>query len=135
MGTRVLGLIGRPCEAPDDLEPLWRAGPVLIEQLRAAAAQDESQGQSDQDRVVKLAGDGDEVRDQVDRQHQVAEHQDKRQLADSRHAIVDEESPEEDETIGNEAHHRSRLAASAQDDQGQYDARVESQECSKGDDG
>src|ERR1044072_9373846 len=32
MGTRVLGLVG-PCEALDDPEPLWRAGPVLIEAI------------------------------------------------------------------------------------------------------
>ncbi|HWM63423.1 MAG TPA: hypothetical protein VNP96_05470 [Solirubrobacterales bacterium] len=108
---------------------------MLVDQLSAAAVQDKPKSQGDQDRVVKLARNRDEVRDQVDRQRQIAEHQDERELADSRHATVGKESPEEDEAIGNEARQRSRLAATAQDEQGQDDARVESEECSKGDDG
>ena len=101
----------------------------------AAAAQDEPESQSDQDRVVKLARNRDEVGDQVDRQRQVAEHQDERELAGSRHAIIGEESPEEDEAIGNEARECPRLAVTVQGNQGQDDGRVESEEYRKADDG
>ena len=64
-------------ETLDNGKSLRRAGPVLADQLLAAAVQDEPESQGDQDRVVKLARNGDEVRDQVDRQRQIAEHQDK----------------------------------------------------------
>jgi hypothetical protein len=127
--TTVRGV--REGETLDNGKSLWRAGPVLGDQLSTAAVQDESESQGDQDRVVKLARDRDEVRDQVDRQRQVAEHQGDRDLADPWHAIIGEESPEEDEAIGNEARHRSRLTSAADHKQGEDDARVESEKCSE----
>lgn len=127
--------VRREGETLNNDKSLWRAGPVLVDQLSTAAVQDEPESQGDQDRVVELTRNRDEVGDQVDRQRQVAEHQDERELAESRHAIVDEESPEEDEAIGNEARHRSCLTSTADDEQGEDDARVENEKCSKRDKG
>lgn len=110
------GKSGREGETLDNSKSLRWAGPVLIDQLSTAAVQDEPEGQGDQDRVIKLTSHRDEVRDQVDRQRQIAEHQGESELAGARHATVGEESPEEDETIGNEARQRSRLAAPAQNE-------------------
>lgn len=52
--------------------------PVLLQQVGIAAAQDQAQDDRDQDGVVQLAGDGDEVRDQVEGQRQVEKEQDDR---------------------------------------------------------
>ncbi len=58
-----------------------RAGPVLGEQVRPRAVQQDAHREDDQDGVVELAGDGDEVRHQVDRRGQVDDHRDEQRLA------------------------------------------------------
>jgi hypothetical protein len=120
--------MGRECETLDNGESLWRAGPVLADQFSAAAVQDKSESQSDQDRIVELTRDWNEVRDKVDGQHQVPEHQDEGELADARNAIVHQESPEENEAIGNEARQRARFTPTPNDAQGEHDARVDAKE-------
>ena len=80
--------VGRECETLDNGKSRWRAGPVLADQVSAAAAQDKPESQGNQDRVIELARDRDEVGNHVDGQCQVPEHQDEGELADSRNAIV-----------------------------------------------
>ena len=45
---------------------------MLAQELWAGVADDGAEGEGDDDRVVELAGDGDEVRDQVERHGKVA---------------------------------------------------------------
>ena len=46
---------------------------MLLEHLRSRAAQDRPQREGDDDGVVELAGDGDEVGDDVEGKHQIAQ--------------------------------------------------------------
>ena len=50
-----------------------RAGPELADELVAACPDEGAKDERDDDRVVELAGDGDGVRDEVERQCEVAD--------------------------------------------------------------
>src|SRR3954468_21304243 len=66
----------RAREAEQHAERLRRARPQLVHDRRADVAEERSQRQDDQDRVVELAGHRDEVRHEVERKRQVAAEQD-----------------------------------------------------------
>jgi len=87
---------------------------MLRQQLAPVPAQDSSQHDQHQDRVVQLSGDGDEVGDQIERHRQVADEQAKQQLVPARYSWIAKEPREEDRAIRHEAGHCASVLPSSQ---------------------
>ena len=79
------------------------AGPGHAEHLDASAARQQAQGERQQDRIVGDADDRKEVRDQVDRQRQVCEHEPQSHAPRQGDAAVAGEAPDQHQAIGDEA--------------------------------
>ena len=98
---------------------------MLAQQARAGAAQQDADREHDEDRVVELAGDRDEVGDQVDRRHHVGDHSHEQRLAPPVHARVGEQSLEEHDAVRDQADERPRVAIAARHEQRQHQRGVQ----------
>ena len=98
---------------------------MLLEQLDAGAAHDAAKDEGDDDRVVELAGDRDEVGDEVDRHEEVRDERAEEQLVPARHTPVREQALEEDHAVGNEPGERTRVLAASENDEGEDEAAVQ----------
>jgi hypothetical protein len=76
-----LRLSGAPGEAEHGVERWLRAGPVLTDHVGAGGAEDAAQHERHDDRVVELAGDGDEVGDEVEWHREVGDEGEQQELA------------------------------------------------------
>jgi DNA-binding response OmpR family regulator len=98
---------------------------VLLHELPSAAAKDRAQDERDQDRVVELAGDGDEVRHEVEREREIGDERAHDQLLPPGHAGIAHEPGEEHHTVGDEPRQRSCVLAPARHEQHDDEGEVE----------
>jgi hypothetical protein len=75
---------------------------VLAQEPRAGTPKQSPEHQRDEDRVVELAGDRDEVRNEVERDREIDEREGRRELPPRRHTRVGEEALEENSAVGHE---------------------------------
>jgi len=73
---------------------------MFAQQLRATGAENGSEHQGNDDRIV---GDRDEVGNEVERKGEIADHGGERELASSPTAIVAEQAPEERDGVRHES--------------------------------
>ena len=90
---------------------------MLGEEIRPAGPQKRAQDESDEDRVVELAGDRDEVGDEVERHREVGNQRVNEQAPPPGHARVAHEPAEEDDAVGDEAGERAGILAPPAEDQ------------------
>ncbi len=102
------------------------------QQLSAVPAQDGSQHDPHQDRVVQLPCDRDEVGDEIERQRQVADEQAEQQLVATRYPSIAKKPSEEDSAVRHEAGHGASVLPPPQKQQ-QRDERCVDRERSQGD--
>jgi hypothetical protein len=101
-----------------------RAGPVLLDDLRTRAADDAAKHKRDKHGIVELACDRDEVRDEIEREQQVRDERDEQQLVATAYPVVGEQSPKEDDAVGNEACDRACVLATPEKDEHENEAGV-----------
>lgn len=82
---------------------------MLGQQLPAVPAQDGSQHDQHQDRVVQLSGDRDEVGDEIERHREVADQQREQELVPARYSSIAKEPAEEDRAVRHEAGDRASV--------------------------
>jgi hypothetical protein len=83
---------------------------VLAREVWAAGAQHAAQDERDDDGVVELAGDGDEVGDEVEWKREVADQRGEQELASAGDAFVAEQAAEDDEAVGDARPRASTIA-------------------------
>ena len=79
---------------------------MLAQELRLGSPDDVAENERDEDRVVELAHDRDEVRDEVERQGDVGDRETDKDSAPPGHTPVSEQAREEDEAVGDEPRER-----------------------------
>ena len=84
----------------------------------AARAEQASENDGDDEDVVELSRDGDEVRDEVEGEGEVAGKCCEEELVSSWHAFVGDQTGDEHDAVGDEACECSRLVAAAGEEQG-----------------
>ena len=77
--------------------------------------------------VVQEPQDGDEVGNEVERHGQIGEERAHEQLATGWHAGIAQERAQEEQAVGEEARHRSRVPAPADEHQADEQRRVDDQ--------
>ena len=82
------------------------------------------QRDGDDDRVVEVAGDGDEVGDEVDRHREVEDQRAEHELAAARDARVGKQATEEHEAVGDEPRERTRSLPAASERETGHEERV-----------
>src|SRR4051812_46167171 len=95
-----------------------RAGPRVAHELDAAAANDHTQGEAEQDRVVELADPGQEVGDQVDRQGEITQDTEEKRATRARDSPISGQPRDEDEAVQDEARESACVLSPAGGDQG-----------------
>jgi hypothetical protein len=75
---------------------------VLLEQGGSARADDSAQDERDDDRIVEMADDRDEVRDEVERRREVADQREEEQLLAPRNASIRTQPAQEDNAVRHE---------------------------------
>lgn len=109
-------LAGKP---KHDVERCWWARPVRFDEIGAAPPKDTPQCEGDDDGVVEVAGDRNEVGDEVERHEQIRDQGNKDELLTAGDAGIREQSLEEDHAIGNERRRGSRpFSTTGQDENG-----------------
>ena len=88
--------------AKDHGESSIRAGPQLLDDVRACPLDDVAQGERDEERVVQLTEHRNEIGDQVEGEREIRDEKPERDLRASRHARVAEQSLAEDGAVGDE---------------------------------
>jgi hypothetical protein len=101
---------------------------VLPQEARAGALEEAPHNERHEDRVVELARDRDEVRDQVERHREINEREPRRQLPARRDAPVGKEPLEEDGAVGNEPSESADVPPARADGQGNQERRVYARE-------
>jgi len=76
---------------------------VLLDEAPAAAAGDATKDERDEHRIVELAGDGDEVRHEVEGHGEVDGEEREEELGVARDPPVPEQPAEENDAVGDEA--------------------------------
>ena len=84
---------------------------MLVQNVRAAAAEHGAEDESDEDGVVELTRDGDEVGYEVEGEREVGDQSRDEQLAPARDPPVGQETAEENDAVGNEPGEGSRVGA------------------------
>ena len=87
---------------------------MLIQQLSVPTADDRTQDERDDDRVVQLTGDRDEVRDQIDRHREVSDRDRDEQLSPTGQAPVAKEPPHQHDAIRHEPRQGPRIRTPAE---------------------
>jgi hypothetical protein len=77
-----------PGESQDEVKRLLRAGPEFDQDWFAARFDEVAEDESDDDRIVELAGDWNEVRNEVEWEPEVYDEGDQQQLSASWHAGI-----------------------------------------------
>lgn len=114
-----------PAQPEHEGERAGRAWPVLLDELPTAAAEDRTQDEGNENRVVELPRDGDEVGHEVERQRQVGDEPDQDQLVPPRHAAVAREPREENHAVRDEAGEGPRVLPASREEQDEDEAEVE----------
>src|SRR5262249_60778138 len=99
---------GRP---QDQRERRLRSRPGVAHPLRAAAANHEPQRKAEDDSVVQLTDSWEEVRDQVERQGEIAEHDEEDGTATRGDSLVAGQSRDQHRAIRDEPGERARILA------------------------
>src|SRR5215204_3713743 len=104
--------------AEDDRERRCGPGPGLADQLGAAAADDQSQRQAEHDGVIELADAGQEVRNEIERQGQIAQNDEEDGSPCPGNALIPRQAADEHRAVGDETRQRPRVLAAPRGDQG-----------------
>src|SRR5262249_24579514 len=94
----------------------------------APTAQQAAENEGDDDDVVQLAGDGNEVRNEVEGEREVAGERDEQQLLSPWNTWVTEQASAEHDAIGDEAGQPARAIASSGENERQHERGVDEQE-------
>jgi hypothetical protein len=86
---------------------------MLSHERLAARPQEASEHERDDDDVIELAGNRDEIRNQVERHRQVADESKQEQLPTKRHPVVANEPSDENDAVGNESGESACIAPAA----------------------
>lgn len=89
---------------------------MLLDQLGPAPAQYVAQDESDDDRIIQIASDGNEVGHEVERHREVGDERGEDDLPAPRDAAVRQEPPEQDDKVRDEAHCAGRFLAAGNDE-------------------
>ena len=65
-------------------------------------ANERAQHEADEDDVVELAGDRNEVRDEIERQREIADQPDQQKLASTRHSRIANQTPHQHDAVRDE---------------------------------
>ncbi len=98
---------------------------MLTQQRTAVSPHERSEYEGDDDHVIQLAGDRDEVGNEVEGQRQISDQGHEEQLAAARHARVGEKAPHQHDAVGNEAGERTRIRPPPGDEKCEDDASPE----------
>jgi hypothetical protein len=101
---------------------------VLAQKLLAAGAKEGSEYERDEDRVVELAGDGDEVGYEIEGHREVGDQRDYERLTRSGDPVVGKQAAEQHDAVRNETGERTRVGATTHNEQGE-DERALDQKC------
>lgn len=115
-----------------DVERCLRAGPVRFDEIGAAPPEDVPQCEGDDDGVVEVAGDGNEVGDEVERHEQIRDQDHKDELLTAGDPGIREQSLEEDDAVGNERRRGSRPLSTTGHDENRDEDGVKSGRCHGG---
>jgi hypothetical protein len=121
-------------DAEDELERAVGPRPVLADEWLASATEEAPQDERDDHDIIELAGDGDEVRHDVEGEREVAGERDEQRLLAARHAWVTEQAAAEDNAVGDEASERTGALAPTGDDEREDERGVEEEEGADSDD-
>ena len=88
---------------------------MLAHELIAARAEKATQDERHDEDVVELAGDRNEVGNEVERQREIADERGQEQLAPTRHSRVGDEPGDEDDAIGYESGQGASVLPSPED--------------------
>jgi hypothetical protein len=97
---------------------------VLLDDVPAGAAEDAAKYERDEHGIVELACDRDEVRDEIEREQQVRDERGEQQLVTTAHPVVGEQSPEEHDTVGDEARDRACVLSPPEEQKRENEAGV-----------
>jgi hypothetical protein len=97
---------------------------VLLHDVPARAAKDAAKHQCDEHCIVELAGNRDEVRDEIEREQQIRDESGEQQLVTTGHARVGKQPPEEHDAIGDEARNGACVVAAPEEDERENEAGV-----------
>jgi hypothetical protein len=86
---------------------------VLVYETAVGPAQEMAQRKHDDEGIIELSGNGNEVRDEIQRAEQIKAGEDKRDFAATRKARIADQSTKQDRTVGYEARGRTGVAAAA----------------------
>jgi 2-polyprenyl-6-methoxyphenol hydroxylase-like FAD-dependent oxidoreductase len=100
---------------------------VLSDQAGPCSSKRGAQHDEDEDRVVELAGDGDEVGHEIEGQRQVGDQRREQQLARAGDTLVAQQPLEENDAIGDEAGERPRVGSPAESEQREHEEQVQRQ--------
>src|SRR5436309_9685740 len=87
------------CRTQDDRKRCLRARPFLPEQIRVTAPDEQAQRQAEDHRVVELAGHREKIRDEVEREGEVDEHEPENSPAATGDPPVASEAGDDDGTV------------------------------------
>src|SRR4051794_4795026 len=87
---------------------------MLLDQLGPGGTDDPAQDERDEERIVELAGDGNEVRNQVERQQQIRDERREHELVTARHTRIAKEPSKEHDTVGYEPGNGTRMLPAAE---------------------
>jgi iron complex transport system substrate-binding protein len=107
---------------------------VLADERLASPAQEAAEDERDDQDIVELAGDRDEVRDEVERQREVAGERDQEGLVPARHPRISQQAAAQDHAVRDELGAGAGALAPAGDHQSDHDRRIEEQGGGDGDD-
>lgn len=86
-------------ESQDQRQRALRPRPELPHERLAARANETAQNKRDHDRVVELPGDRNEIRDEIERERQIPDQRDEKQLPASGHARIANKPTDQDDAI------------------------------------
>jgi len=106
-----------PGQSKDQSKRLFRARPEFAHHRFAARSDEVTEDERDDDRIVELSGHGDEVRDEVERQGEIADEGDQQKLATPWHAGIACKARHEHDAVGDERGKCTRVLLAAADHQ------------------
>jgi plastocyanin len=95
---------------------------VFSHELVAARAEEAAEHESDDEDVVELARDGNEVRNEIEGQREVADERGEEQLPATRDTLVGKQPRDEDEAVGHEPGEGASLLAAPGDQQSRHES-------------
>ena len=101
---------------------------MLADEWLPAPADEAAEDERDDHDVVELAGDRDEVRDEVEGKREVTRERNEQRLLPARHARVAEQSAAEYDAVGDEAGERAGALVSAGDHEREDERRIQEEE-------